>query len=216
MGRNKFLRVVIILIALMLIINYWDEVKSLNIGDLVSSSENIYRTVAIILGIFIIKSVLFFLPIPIIYISVGMVLPLYMAIVVNLVGITLEITLTFFYGRFLGLEFVQRLTSKSKKLKRGMELNNQNDFVITFLLRLVPFGIEFVSLMLGASGNYYHRYILASLMGITPKLIVFTIIGNAITYSITLWTVLLFTIAMVAWVMFLKELKKREYVKVTI
>lgn len=214
--EKHILRVVIILIGLLLIVNNWQEIQSLNISDLMSRSENTYKTIAIILGIFMIKSILFFLPIPIIYISVGMVLPLYMAIAVNLIGITLEITLTFFYGRFLGLDFVEKLTSKSKKLRRGMELNNQNDFVITFLLRLVPFGIEFVSLMLGASGNYYHRYLLASLMGITPKLIVFTIIGNAITYSITLWTVLLFTIAMGAWVMFMKELRKREYVKVTI
>lgn len=216
MQKYNILRIGIVLIGLLIILLSWQDMDNLNIQDIVSSSENIYKTIIIILGIFMIKSVLFFIPIPIIYLSVGMVLPLYMAIAVNIIGITLEITLTFFYGRFLGRDFVDKLATKSKKLKKGMELNNQNDFAITFLLRVVPVGIEIVSLMLGASGNFYHRYILASLMGIIPKLIVFTIIGNAITYSITLWTVLLFTLAMGAWIMFMLELKKREYVKLRI
>lgn len=214
--RYNVLRIVVVIIAVLLILSNWGHIQKLNITDLVSSSENIYKTIIIILGIYMIKSVFFFIPIPLLYISVGMVLPLYMAILVNILGITLEITLTFFYGRFLGCEFVEKLACKSKKLRKGMELNNQNDFLITFVLRLVPFGVEFVSLMLGASGNYYHRYILASLMGITPKLIVFTIMGNAVTNSITFGTVMLFAIAMTTWGIFMTQLRKRDYVKVSI
>ncbi|SHJ87451.1 Uncharacterized membrane protein YdjX, TVP38/TMEM64 family, SNARE-associated domain [Anaerobranca californiensis DSM 14826] len=212
MKKYNLLRLIILVLGLLIIFFTWRDLGEINVKDIISGSENVYKRIVIALSLYAIKSVLFFIPIPVLYISVGMFFPLYIAIIVNLLGVTLEITLTFFYGRFLGKDFVEKVTDKSAKLRKGIELNQQNDFIITFFLRMIPFGIELVSLVLGASGNYYHRYIIASLMGITPKLIVFSVIGNAITNSLNIGSILLFTIAILIWGIFVHELKKRDYV----
>lgn len=212
MKKYNLLRLIILVLGLLIIFFTWRDLGEINVKDIISGSENVYKRIVIALSLYAIKSVLFFIPIPVLYISVGMFFPLYIAIAVNLIGVTLEITLTFFYGRFLGKDFVEKVTDKSAKLRKGIELNQQNDFIITFFLRMIPFGIELVSLVLGASGNYYHRYIIASLMGIIPKLIVFSVIGNAITNSLNIGSILLFTIAILIWGIFIHELKKRDYV----
>ncbi|SET14816.1 TVP38/TMEM64 family protein [Anaerobranca gottschalkii] len=213
--KYNLLRLTIFILGLLIIFFTWRDLGEIDVKEIISGSENIYKRVIIALSLYTIKSVIFFIPIPVLYISVGMFFPLHLAIAINLLGITLEITLTFFYGRFLGKNFVEKIMDKSAKVKKGIELNQQNDFIITFFLRMIPFGIELVSLMLGASGNYYHRYLLASLMGITPKLIVFTVIGNSITNSLTIGSIILFTIAMIVWGFFIHELRKRDYVRLS-
>lgn len=210
MHKKTVLRIFILLFVGLVIFLNWKEISSLNITEYVSNSENIYKTMAIILGLFAVKSVLFLLPIPMLYISSGMVLPLHIAILVNLMGVAIEVSLTFIYGKFLGNDYIDKLICKSKKLQRGLELNNQNQFLITFLLRITPVSIEMVSLVLGASGNYYRKYILASLMGLMPKLIIFTIIGNSMTNPITFITVFLFALSLFTWGVLIMELKKRN------
>ncbi|QNO14719.1 VTT domain-containing protein [Alkalicella caledoniensis] len=212
MNKKTILRLMILVFVGWITFVNWDDIKNINITDFVSNSENIYITMAVILGLFALKSVIFILPIPMLYISSGMVLPIYIAIVVNIAGVLIEVSLTYIYGKFLGADYIDKIVCKSKKLQRGLELNQQNEFIITFLLRITPVNIEMVSLMLGASGNYYRNYLLASLMGLVPKLIIFTIIGYTMTNPVTFAIVALFSLALLTWGALIMQLKKRDLV----
>jgi len=137
--------------------------------------------VAVIIGVFAVKSVLFIIPASMIYISVGMAFPTVSAIAINLAGIALEITVTYLLGWFLGGEYVEKRLKGSKAGDKVLALGDGKKLSALFLVRFLPvFPIDFVSLFLGATKLPYWKYALISLGGIMPRVILFTILGDGI------------------------------------
>ena len=72
-------------------------------------------------GVYLVKSVLFILPASLIYISIGMAFPTPTACLISLIGIILEVTVTYFLGVFLGGDYVEKLLRKSKGGQKILE-----------------------------------------------------------------------------------------------
>ena len=85
------------------VVNY-DKLTKIDMRALVAGAGSTAAAVAVIIGVFAVKSVLFIIPASMIYISVGMAFPTPSAIAINLAGIALEITATYLlfpvYWRF--------------------------------------------------------------------------------------------------------------------
>lgn len=171
---------VAMIIFILAVINY-DKLKNLDVRALVSASSSMFAAILTILGIYLVKSVLFIIPASLIYISVGMAFTPWQAILINLAGIIIEVVVTYFLGLFLGGDYVNKLLAKSKGGKKILELEISNRFSVLLGIRALPvFPVDFVSLFWGASKCKFVRYFFASVIGIMPRVILFTILGDGI------------------------------------
>lgn len=175
------LKIVIPIILLTIIITKYDTLKNLDVRSLVSGTQSIIVAFFIIMGIYAAKSVLFVIPAMLIYTSIGMMFPTPKAIFINICGIFIEVILTYFLGLFLGGDYVKNLLSKNKGGKKILEYNIENRFFPLLIVRALPiFPIDFLSLFLGSMKSNILTYSITSVVGIAPRVILFTILGASI------------------------------------
>lgn len=137
--------------------------------------------IAVCVSIFLLKGLTFVIPAMLLYISVGMTFDLGTALLISLCGITVEVIATYWLGRALGGEYVNRLIKKTKGGEKLLNMNNKSKFSSLFLIRLLPvFPIDFASLFLGSIKLPFVKYMIVSVLGIAPRVIVFTILGDGI------------------------------------
>lgn len=167
-------------ICLTAIINY-KTLSNLDIRILIAGATSIFAAELIILGVYVVKAILLVLPASLIYISVGMAFDWKRAVIINILGIAVEITVTYFLGKFLGKNEVEKRLSNTKFGDKLMNMQNKNKNLAVFLIRFLPvFPIDFSSLFMGAFGFSFPLYFVFSLLGIAPRVVAFTILGDGI------------------------------------
>ena len=171
---------VAMIIFVVAVINY-EKLKNIDVRALVEASSTLVAAIATIWGVYLVKSVLFIIPASLIYISTGMAFDVLPACLVSLVGIVIEVTVTYFLGLFLGGDYVNKLLAKSKGGQKILDMKFNDNFPAFLVIRALPvFPIDFVSLFWGASTAKFPRYFFASVIGIMPRVILFTILGDGI------------------------------------
>lgn len=173
-------KILVAAVILAVIILNYDKLKNLDVRAIVEKAPSVFAAAAVVVAIFFAKSLLFVIPASLIYISVGMAFAPWQAVIISFVGISVEVCATFFLGRFLGGDAVTKLLSKSKNGQKLLEKNVQDKFGVLFLMRFSGLPIDFTSLFLGASGCGFFKYFLASVSGIMPRVILFTVLGDGI------------------------------------
>ena len=167
-------------IFLLAILNY-KQLTSIDIRALVSGTANIFAATGIVLAVYFVKSILFVIPASLIYISVGMAFKPWQALLINLAGIALEVTTTFLLGKFLGGDAVEKRLSGKKGAEKLLQMKPGGKWSVLFMVRVLPvFPIDFSSLFLGASGFSFLAYFFISLLGIMPRVALFTLLGDGI------------------------------------
>lgn len=176
-----FIRVAVAMtIFVVAVINY-EKLKNIDVRALVDASTSFIIALITIWGVYLVKSVLFIIPAMLIYVSIGMAFPPTTACLISLVGIILEVTVTYLLGLFLGGPYVTKLLSKTKPGKKVLDMKLNENFPTLLVIRALPvFPIDFVSLFWGASRCGFFKYFTASVVGIMPRVILFTIIGDSI------------------------------------
>ena len=108
------LRGVVALILFAVAIWKYDELSSIDLESIIASIDNRRLVWVVVLGVYLVKALVFVIPASVIYVAVGAALPTAQAVLINVLGITLEVTVTYFLGRFLGADYVERLLSKKE------------------------------------------------------------------------------------------------------
>lgn len=199
-------RIVVSVVIIALIIWKYDDFKNMDIRGLVAASPNVAAGVAAILGVYLLKSVVFVVPASLIYIAVGMAFPTYWAILINAAGIIIEVCVTYLFGLIMGGPYVLNKLEKTKYGAKITELHGKNKLSAIFAVRFIPvFPIDLVSLFLGAVRMRFLPYFLLSLGGILPRIILFTVLGDGIYDYIPMETIALvcaiaLPVALVVWV----------------
>ena len=132
------LRAVIAMAIFVLAVVNYEKLKNIDVRAIVAASSSLAAAVSAILGVYLVKSVLFIIPASLIYISVGMAFPTGTAILINLGGIVLEVTVTYLLGVFLGGDYVNRLLSKQKAGRKLLEKKFNDSFPILLSIRFLP------------------------------------------------------------------------------
>jgi len=191
-------------IALM---NY-SRLTHLDVRGIVSAASSFTVAVAAVLGIYFIKSVLFVIPASIIYIYTGMAFHTRDALLINFAGIVIEVSVTFLLGKFLGGDYVGKMIRGKKWGEKLLNAKQKNKLSFLFVVRVLPaFPIDFVSLFLGASGIGFIPYFLTSILGIMPRVILFTVLGDGIYKYIPMKLLVIAAIssipaALIIWLVF--------------
>lgn len=173
------LRAVIAMILFVIAIVNYDKLSGLDVEALLSQFDKTGIIVAVVLGLYFVKGLIFVLPASVIYVAVGVILDTWLAIGVNVAGIIIEILAAYFLGRFLGKDYVHRLLSKKEAGRKILATNFQDKKWLIFVTRLLPvFPIDFLSLFFGATKSNGLMHFILSVAGLAPRVILFTIIGD--------------------------------------
>lgn len=179
--KNKILNASKLLIAVILgaviIINY-ETLSNLDIRLLISSADSLALAAMTVIGVYFIKSLVFVVPASLIYLSVGMAFETRQAIIINAVGIAVEIICTYFLGRFLGKDAVTKKLSGNKAGDKLLNMKSKNKNLMIFTIRFTGIPIDFSSLFMGAFDFKFLPYFFLSLLGILPRVFLLTVIGD--------------------------------------
>ncbi len=175
------LKLSIIVIIMILAIVYYDRLTNIDIRQLVSSSSSEVAAALSVVGIYALKGIVFVIPASLIYISVGMAFSPLTAVIVNIAGISVEVIVSYLFGLMLGGEYVENLLKKNKGGRKLLELKQQNKQSSVFIVRLLPvFPIDFASLFFGSVKFSFPKYFILSVLGIAPRVILFTLLGDKV------------------------------------
>ncbi len=206
-------RATLVIVILLVIIFKYNELVNIDVRALVEKTDTLFEAGAAVVGVYGLKAIVFVIPASVLYMAVGMAFDFAPGLLVNAIGIFFELNITYFIGKFLGGEAVEKKLSASKKGQKIIELRDKKTPYL-YVARLLPvFPIDFVSLFFGASNMGYVRYILISFFGVMPRIILITLLGDKIYDLIPvkfMMTVVVFALLAASVVILIKYIKKKD------
>lgn len=141
----------------------------------------VYAALAMVI-LFVLKSLVVFLPVSLLQVAGGHFLSLIQALIINLIGALICSLVPYFIGRKRGAGAIDKLSEKYPKLMKIIDKQNENDFIVSFIFRVISFFPNDLSGMyLGASGISFTSYFAGSLAGAIPGTVAATFIGSGLT-----------------------------------
>ena len=176
-----FFKVAVSLSLFAVVLRYYNDLTHLDVRALADAAPSVLAAAGLVLCVYVLKGLVFVIPAALLYVPVGMAFSPGVAVAVNLAGVALEVTVSYLFGRFLGGEKVRAMLEKKKGGRKILEFQAQKTGAASvFGMRLLPvFPMEFVSRCLGASRFGFWRYLPLSVIGIAPRVILFTLLGDA-------------------------------------
>ncbi len=208
------LRLIVAAALFLLALENYNSLTHLDVRAIVGAASGAFTAVSIIWGIYFVKSILFVIPASLIYMYVGMAFDHKWAVLINLAGIAIEVSATYLLGRFLGGSYVERMLEGKKFGERLKRIRSRNKTWAVLAIRALPvFPIDFVSLLLGAYRDPFLPYFFISVIGIAPRVVLFTLLGDGIYRYIPMRQMVLVIICCIPavavyWV--LRYLRKRR------
>jgi uncharacterized membrane protein YdjX (TVP38/TMEM64 family) len=175
----RFLPIVACLIFTIIAVWKRDELSVQNISRLVT--ENVALSALILLLLYALKSLSVAFPIAVLEVVAGIVFPLPIALLLNLIGIVIVLTIPYHIGRLSGHDLADQIIGRNKWLERISEYQSKNAFFVSFLLMVIAIlPGDIVSMYLGASGIRFPQFLTGCLLGALPRMIAYTIAGDSI------------------------------------
>lgn len=172
------LKILFAAVLIVVIIANYDSLSNLDIRELIASADSVMLAAFIVIGVYFVKSLVFVVPASLIYISVGLAFDTWQALIINAVGIAVEITCTYFMGKFLGKDAVRKKLSGNKAGEKLLNMKSKNKNLMILTVRFTGIPIDFSSLFMGAFDFKFLSYFFISLAGLLPRVFLFTIIGD--------------------------------------
>lgn len=186
-NKNKYLLTILRVIPIIIIISvslYMISTKQeISVEKLLNyTPQNTILAIAFILILYAFKSLSFVFPLIAIQIACGTIFNVYLAIIINIVGIIISLSIPYFMGRYYGSDFAQKLVSKHKKLEVLDNFQKDNNFFFSFIARIIGIlPIDVVSMYMGSVKLNYFQYITGGVLGFLPRIIATTVMGSTIT-----------------------------------
>ena len=134
------------------------------------------------IGLFALKSLSIVIYSGILYVIDGILFPLPVAILMNICGSIVMVTLPYVIGKKVGARAAVYVVDKYPKAKSLNKLRYENDFIFTFFVRIIGrLPSDIVSMYMGAVGVKYQKYLSGSILGMLPHMITFPVMGMNIT-----------------------------------
>jgi uncharacterized membrane protein YdjX (TVP38/TMEM64 family) len=150
-----------------------DSLKKL-FSDLQSSPY----LVPIILGSFIVAGITMF-PITVLTTAIALFLGIEKGFILSIIGCILSAAFTFMVIRLMGQKAKQYLLSK-KKIKKINKLITEEGITSIMILRMVPIGYTIVSVTAALSDINFTKYMIGSIIGVLPDLILCIFLAGSI------------------------------------
>lgn len=167
-------------LCIILILCYSDEISAQTIIEY--TPKNPFAATLILLLMYAAKSVSIVFPLIILEIAGGHLFSPIPAIIINMLGILVCHSISYWIGHFVGATALDKLIKKHALLDSAINKQKNNAFFMCFFLRtLYCLPGDVVSMYLGTVSIPFNRYIIASTLGSLPRTILATLFGACIT-----------------------------------
>lgn len=138
-------------------------------------------TVALIIIAFtVVKSFALVFPPAVIFAVSGLLIDnLWVAVLVNFIGVALSVILPYYLGRFTGKDMLDTLKKKFPKIKKLDDFAGKNEFMVVYVVKasgVIP--SDLMNVVYGAMNINFMKYFIASNIGMLPFNILFTLLAN--------------------------------------
>jgi uncharacterized membrane protein YdjX (TVP38/TMEM64 family) len=175
---NKVLKLLISLILIVIIgsVIYKLFSMDINANDIQSYVSSFGKLAPLVYIVMFALVPLTLFPDSILAIGGGLIFGLWKGYVYTLIGALIGSSLSFYISRKLGRNFVKKLTKE--KLDNVESMINSKGFFVVLILRLIPlFPFDIISYGAGLTSIKYRDFLLATIIGTIPGILVFTNIG---------------------------------------
>ena len=143
--------------------------------------EPLYAALFLVM-LYAFKSLTVFFPIIVLNVLGGFLFEPVHALIINSVGVLVELTIPYWIGRASGAEFADKLCKKHPKLAEIIGEGSNNNFFMSFFLRVIScLPGDAVSMYFGARKVPFWTCLLASFLGTFPGMVAATLLGMNIT-----------------------------------
>lgn len=151
----------------------------IEIEEIIASLDKSWQFFGAVMLLFAVKS---FFPIyatSTVCFLTGVVLPIYIAVPVNIIGFIVLLTIRYYWGKRFGAGNAWRMISKEDHLRGLIQQDGTGNPVLLIALRLIPgMPINSISGIYGSFNFGYWKFIALSVAGFLPKLLSFTFVGR--------------------------------------
>lgn len=171
----------------------------------------------LLLALYGVKSLTIVFPILLLQVAAGHLFPTGVALVVNLLGLVVDLTIPFWIGRASGSGLIQKLTRRFPKLEGLLGIQQNNTFFLSFFLRVINcLPGDVISMYLGATGTPYLTFLAGQMLGSLPSTICATVLGSSISDPLSpkfvlslLLTILIAVSSSLFYYLYKKKTKKK-------
>ena len=191
---------VLIWVSIMIAVFHYRENYSVD-GILHFTPDNPFLAGLVLLGLFAVKGASVILYSGILYTASGVLLPIPAAILINILGTAIMVSIPYLTGKKMGSSAVDRIRDKYPKVERLHTMRSHGDFQFALIVRLI--GIvpaDVASMYMGAVRVDYTKYLIGSVLGFLPAVILYPVMGMGIkdTHAPQFWIALGIKLAMMA------------------
>lgn len=146
------------------------------------SPDNLLTAFFALMGLYWLKSLSVVFPLTALFVAVGAIYPFGAACVINIIGLAICYTTPYLVGRFSGGKFVEEVLVKYPKAESLAVRSQRNNFLSAYVTRAIIFiPGDVVSMLHGALRMPFRSYLLGSLIGTLPQMLVQTYLGANIS-----------------------------------
>lgn len=144
--------------------------------------SNLWLAAICIIAFYVVKSFSLMFPLPILYVATGLIMGnVWQAFIVNLLGVFFSLALPYYMGRFSGSGLKDKLTQKYPKIQRLDEMKQDNEFMLVFIVKVSGIlACDLSSLLLGAMGVSFKKFIAGSMLGLLPMITTVTFLAGVL------------------------------------
>ena len=138
--------------------------------------SNIILAAVGIVVLFAVKSLSVIFPLSALYIVSAFWFGTLWGIIINYIGLIVCVSVPYWIGHHFGSDLIDHLIDKYPKLQQIQKLGISNQIMLSYLLR---------SLFLGACSTDYKRYLIGSLLGLSPVMILHVLFADLFSQSLS-------------------------------
>ena len=198
------------ILVFLVIMNY----RRLSVSQIIAySPDNPLLSSIMMILLYAVKTISVVFPYKVLQLATGMMFPVFFAVCVNTAGSAVSCAVGYYMGRFLGKDTAVKIVVKNKKLAGLLERQSSSIMFFSFFLRsLVFLPLDAVSIYFGATKSDFRKYMLGSMLGLLPNIIISTILGESISNPTSqqffLSLLLFLLISLISLIWYIKYMKK--------
>ena len=177
---KKFVKAIPIVVIAVIAVTIVITGKNLSVSRLLSyTPENKLVAALFLLALYALKSFTIVLPIDVLSAAGGIMFSSALGSIINIIGVAISITVSYWIGRFSGADLSEKLAEKYPKMKKMHEVEKNNEFFFSFIIRALGlFPCDIVGMYMGSSRINFVTYLIAGMLGFAPSIILVTILGT--------------------------------------
>lgn len=169
------------MVATMLVLMNRFDISIENAAQLSTYIKGGTLTVALVIIAFtVVKSFALVFPPAVIFAVSGLLIDnLWVAVLVNFIGVALSVIMPYYLGKFTGKDMLDTLKERFPKIKKLDDFAGKNEFMVVYVVKasgVIP--SDLMNVVYGAMNINFMKYFIASNIGMLPFNILFTLLAN--------------------------------------